>query len=288
VSFAPAFPAASQGTSAIAREVARSCGACGSERQAEFYSPADIVECLGCGVLYVSPRPTAEAIAAFYSAVNHYDLWDKEPGRVAMWRRRVRRVRRLMPAGRLLDIGAGQGDFGAIAREFFEVDGTEVSSEGQRLARERHGLSLRLGDATELDLPKEHYDVVTLWHVLEHVAEPAKLLSRCHAVLRPEGLLCVAVPNTRLPAGRNSEAPFKRLELSDPNEEIHLTHFTLPTLTALVERSGFALVERGLDDHSADNSVKARLRYHRHALAYRALGRALSPAIFVAGRKQRL
>lgn len=286
----------------VSREVAPRCGACGCPDRAAFYEPGDIVECLGCGVLYVSPRPTASAIAAFYSAAGHYDHWDEEPGRAAMWARRVARIEKLVPSGRLLDIGAGQGDFGAAARAAYDVDGTEVSSEGQRLAKERHGLDLRLGDALELELPQAHYDVITLWHVLEHVAEPGALLARCHALLKPGGVVCVAVPNTnarllltratlkaKLSFGarqlRNGALPLPRLELKSASEEVHLTHFTLRTLVEALERSGFDVVERGLDDHSADNGPKSRAVYRRYAGVYRALRVPLGPAIFAAGKK---
>ncbi|HVU03599.1 MAG TPA: class I SAM-dependent methyltransferase [Polyangiaceae bacterium] len=287
----------------VAREDVAQCGACGSRERVAFYAPGDIMQCLGCGVLYVSPRPTAQAIGDFYSALGRYDHWDKEPGRVAMWERRVRRIRRLVPRGRLLDIGAGQGDFGAIARAYYEVDGTEVSSEGQRVARERHGLALRLGDACEIDLPLGRYDVVTLWHVLEHVAEPRRLIARAHEVLSPGGVVCVAVPNTddrlRLRRSRiqtkidsalgrlpTAGVRFDRLLLERPEEELHLTHFTLRTLCELLERSGFDLAEAGLDDYSVESGTRARLEFHAYELAYRLSGLAAGGAIFAAGRKR--
>jgi SAM-dependent methyltransferase len=282
----------------VPREVAVACGACGGQERSEFYQAGDVVECRGCGVLYVSPRPTKEAIAAFYSASGHYDHWDSEPGRVAMWQRRVERVRRLVPHGRLLDIGAGQGDFGAAARALYEVEGTEVSSEGQRMARERHGLSIHLGDVCELDLPVGRYDVITLWHVLEHVAEPRSLVARCYELLKPGGVVCIAVPNTdgrlrltrarlRSKLGRRFDRaiPFPKLELASPTEEIHLTHFTLRSLREIVERSSFQVIQRGLDDYSADDELKARFQHHLHALVQRSLGITFGEAIFVAARK---
>lgn len=286
----------------VPREEVPTCGGCDARERKPFYRKGDIVECEGCGLLYVSPRPTLEAIEAFYSAAGHYDHWDREPGRKPMWRRRVSRIRRLVPHGRLLDVGGGQGDFIAHAREHFEVEATEISREGVRLARERHGLSMHLGDVLRLDLPKESYDVVTMWHVLEHVPSPKEIVARCRELLRPNGLLVVAVPNTdswfrmtlariraaaqrALGARPNRGIRIDRLELVDSTEEIHLTHFTLHTLGSLLRDAGFRICEQGLDDHSADHRLRARVLHHAHHALLRATGRATAPAIYAAVRR---
>src|SRR5689334_14249526 len=135
------------------REPVDACAVCGSPDRVAVLPGADVVQCLSCDVLYASPRPTGRAIAAFYSAPGRYAHWDAQPGRAAMWRRRVDRIRRHMPSGRLLDVGTGQGDFGAAAAAHFTFEGTEISTEGARLARERHGLTIHDGDLLGLGLP---------------------------------------------------------------------------------------------------------------------------------------
>ncbi|MCS6902037.1 MAG: class I SAM-dependent methyltransferase [Myxococcales bacterium] len=288
--------------SPLVERVHTPCGVCGSSEREPFHAFSDVVRCLDCGVLYVSPRPSSAAIERFYSRAGHYDHWDREPGRKAMWRRRVQRLLRLCSGGRLLDVGTGQGDFGAAAREYFTFEGTEISSEGVRLARERHGLTVYHGDLLDLDLPRGAYDVITLWHVLEHVLEPRKVVERCYALLKPGGIFAVAVPNTdyhlnlskKLLAstigfalGRPMfrEVGFPRLLLESPEEEIHLTHFTLASLCWLLRSKGFLVCERGLDDYSADNSLRARYEHYKSNLFFQMTGFASSPAIFAAGRK---
>lgn len=280
------------------------CGVCGAEERMRFYPPAHVVECLGCGVLYVSPRPTHEAIAEFYSRQGHYDQWDEQSGRAQMWRRRVERIRALVPSGRLLDIGAGRGDFGAQARRYYEVEGTEVSSEGAQLAKDRHGLEIRLGDVLELDLPKAHYDIITMWHVLEHVAEPRAVLERCRELLKPGGVICVAVPNTdhqykmaraelratvqlvmRRPPDRG--VVLDHIALVRPEEEVHLTHFTMRTLTSLMRSLDLTILETGLDDYSPHNDPRTRLKQHCLAFMDRRFGVTIGRAIFVAARAGR-
>jgi len=178
-----------------ARETVEACPVCGSPDRTASIPDADVVQCLSCDVLYVSPRPTAGAIAAFYSSAGRYAHWDRDTGRAAMWRRRLARLRRHVASGRLLDVGTGQGDFGAVAARHFTFEGTEISSEGARLARERHGLVVHEGDLLSLTLDADRYDAVTLWHVLEHVGNPGDVVSACRRLLRPDGVLAIAVPN---------------------------------------------------------------------------------------------
>jgi len=300
------------------------CPVCGSPDAASFLPDADLVQCLACDALYVSPRPTAAAIAAFYSAPGRYDRWSTQRGRAAMWRRRLEVVRSLAPdGGRLLDVGTGQGDFGAVARDHYAFDATEISSEGVRVARERHGLAVRQGDLLDLALSADSYDAITLWHVLEHVANPRALAAECHRLLRPGGLLAIAVPNAdedwqlrrrfwadairfarERPPSADCRVPvidqalglllgrwpqhrisIRRLDLARPDEEIHLTHFTLETLARMLTRLGFLVVRRGIDDHSPNEGIAPRIRHRRQVAAHRLTGRAAANAIFVAARK---
>lgn len=305
------------------REPVDACPVCGSPERTGCVPSADVVQCLACDVLYVSPRPTAEAIAAFYSAPGRYAHWDAQRGRAAMWRRRLERVRRLVPSGRLLDVGTGQGDFGAAARAHFDFEGTEISAEGVRVARERHDLAVHEGDLLGLALASDRYDAVTAWHVLEHVANPGAVAAECARLLRPGGILAIAVPNAdehwqltrrlwsdalqfalQRPPRRDCRVPLvdhglalvvgrmplrditiSRLDLARREQEIHLTHFTLDTLTRLLRSLGLQVVERGIDDHSPDEGIGARIDHRRQLAAYRLTGRAAANAIFVAARK---
>jgi SAM-dependent methyltransferase len=280
---------------------------------------------LSCDTLYVSPRPTAAAIEAFYSAAGRYDRWDTERGRAAMWRRRLDRVKRLAPdGGRLLDVGTGQGDFITTATAYFDAEGTEISTEGARMARERHDVFVHQGDLLELSLPSGRYDVITLWHVLEHVARPRDLVAECRRLLTPAGITVIAVPNadedwqfTRRLRSRARQFAYQRqptddcrvplldvglwallgrhprrrigltrLDLERKEEEIHLTHFTLDTLERMLRGLGLAVVERGIDDHSPNGGLRARVRHHREIAAFRLTDRASAPAIFVAARPE--
>lgn len=236
------------------------CDLCGGSSFKTIDATADVVQCESCTFRFVTPRPTQVEIARAYSAPNQYDSWIAvDAARLALWGRRWSRVRGRRPAGRLLDIGAGLGTFVALAKQDgWAVDGTEVSETAVRYALQRYGVELRLGQIEAMELGSGSYDVITLWHVLEHVPSPASTIARCHELLAPGGLLIMAMPNDGAAAYRLSSArrTVRRLRGSlppryvrlYPGAESHLSHFTPGTLRRRLARSGFAVEELGVDD----------------------------------------
>lgn len=108
-------------------------------------------------------------------------------------RQKINTIRKLgYFRGTLLDIGAGTGDFLALAqRQGFGVSGVEPNAKARALAAKK-GISLH----RELShLPPKKFDIITLWHVLEHLPDLREQLARITALLQDNGLLLVAVPN---------------------------------------------------------------------------------------------
>lgn len=231
-------------------EILTACDVCGGRELHTVELTARVMECAGCGYRFVNPRPSQAAIAAAYSDSHAYDHWLREErGRERMWRKRLDLVEQLAGGrrDRLLDVGAGIGTFLALARDRgWQVAGTEVSRSAIALARERHGLELAATQLEESELPGSSFEVVTLWHVLEHVPSPAVVLRTCHHLLAPGGLVVIAVPNDsgamvvprrakRLLARR----AFERYQPVRPGEEVHLSHFRPPVLRRLLLANGF-------------------------------------------------
>jgi SAM-dependent methyltransferase len=253
------------------------CDLCGSSSFRIVDATADVVQCESCTFRFVTPRPTQVEIGRAYSAPDQYDSWIAvDTARQALWERRWSRMRGRKPAGRLLDVGAGLGTFVALAKlDGWAVDGTEVSETAVRYALERYGIELWLGQLEALDLGSGRYDLVTLWHVLEHVPSPASTLAICHELLAPGGLLIMAMPNDGAAAhsltfpgrafrglrGRPSLPRYVRLY---PGAESHLSHFTPRTLRRRLAESGFAVEELNVDDaapvRSSAGAVLFRIR----------------------------
>ncbi|HEX8204746.1 MAG TPA: class I SAM-dependent methyltransferase [Solirubrobacteraceae bacterium] len=142
---------------------------------------------------------------------------------------------RSVPAApaRLLDVGAGRGRFVAAARRAgYDATGIEPSPRGVAAAREAYGVELaavELGEARG-----EGLDVVTAWHVLEHLDDPGAALDRIRSLLRPGGTLVVGVPNLASLQARLFGVRWFHLDLAR-----HRVHFTPRGLHTLLRASGF-------------------------------------------------
>jgi SAM-dependent methyltransferase len=255
----------------IDTEVVLLCNVCGSDCIQKLDSDFNFCRCGSCGYVFDSPRPSFAEISAFYSQAGKYDVWLKEErARDMLWERRLKKLSRCGPKGRLLDIGAGYGQFLHHARPFFsDVAGTEVSESAVAIAELKYGLFLLAGQVEELDLPPQSFDIITLFHVLEHVLDPGRLVSRCHDLLRPQGILVIAVPNDILAWTSKVKKIGKKLGIKSfqkfsprlgisragASREIHLSHFTPPVLRRLLENSGLHVMEESLDPYYVSNGV---------------------------------
>jgi len=229
-----------------------------------------VVRCRRCGFLYQRPRVCDERLADCYP--DHYPRHQEPSPRLALegsvarvraaryalatdlgydalrgdpadalTRLRARLLRRRLrwdvPAwrgrGRYLDVGCGSGgSIGAAKALGWRVAGIEVDEAAAAKAR-RFSDQIYVGDVLTADVSPGAFDVVSAFHVLEHVPDPVALVRRMLEWLAPDGLVIVEVPN----AGGLGAAIFGRawsgLELPR-----HLSHFTPASLTRAVEQGG--------------------------------------------------
>jgi ubiquinone/menaquinone biosynthesis C-methylase UbiE len=138
-----------------------------------------------------------------------------------------------------------------VAKEAgWEVSGTEVSDWAVRHIRERQGVAVHRGDLLSLDLGESVFDAITMWHVLEHAIDPLGNLKKARRLLKPDGVLIVAVPNASNYLFRAAYmlGRLRSLRYYTPGErEIHLSHFTPATLKLMLEKAGFSVVKLGVD-----------------------------------------
>lgn len=235
------------GILAAAATVAVPCALCGArdERMEKVERGFPIVRCARCGHVYVSPRPTAEALAREYRGYLPDDAAGIEGWR-AMMEPCEARAAALIAAraapGRLLDVGCGYGFFLARMRaRGWEALGLELSPTGIAHARERLGLDVRPALLEDEPFAPASFDVLTAFYVIEHVPDPLDFAGRCRALLRPGGLLLLRYPHSRPVARLLALARLDAIDVYDA--PFHLSAFSPATIERLLTRAGFERIE---------------------------------------------
>jgi len=233
------------GTTFVARDA---CVLCGESRATVVSlrdrdgAPLRTVACAGCGLVRTDPMPDAEQIDRFYA--ERYRLDYKQAyapsrrhllraGRVAL--ERLSRLPAPQPgARRALDVGAGGGEFAyLLARTTgLAVQGIEPNRGYAEHAQRELGLDLQIGSFAHAQPGEGCFDLVTMFHVLEHLRDPAAALGRVREWLAPGGLAVIEVPNVEA----TCQAPGHLFHFA------HLYNFSPATLERLGERAGLTPV----------------------------------------------
>ncbi len=143
---------------------------------------------------------------------------------------------RAQPGGRLLDVGCGNGQLLTRLRDLgWQVEGVEVDPAAVEQAR-AGGLKVHLGSLEAQQYPQNHFDVITMSHVIEHVHDPAGLLRECHRILQPGGRLVAITPNLESWGHRIFRDAYIHL---DPPRHLYL--YTFQSFQILARNSGFTI-----------------------------------------------
>ena len=279
-------------------------------------SPLQVVMCSRCGLVWNDPRPSAEALAAYYRDEYRQDYkgtLEPKPRhtlravRVAI--ERCSQMKRDLPQEQpILDLGAGGGEVVYVLRQLgYEASGIEPNEGYARFARERLQVPVASGRWQEATIPPDSLGAVTLFHVMEHLDQPVDAARWVRKRLRPGGLFWIEVPNVEAVC----QAPSHRFHRA------HLYNFNPETLAELGRRAGFEVVrtftsadggnvtavlkkadpsrETGALPPGNAERIRSILRKHsplRHCLSpapflrpIRKLGRRLSESIGLMGAK---
>ena len=238
----------------------QNCPVCGSpdstlKFKAKDYTVSNelfhIVTCNSCQLIYTNPRPAANEAGPYYHASAYISHSDTNEGIVNKLYHAVRKftlrskTNWIEPEKKgnkeLLDIGCGNGHFLAAAKQKgWNINGVELDPETAARAAKLTGL--RIAPSLQEIASEKKFQVITLWHVLEHVYELEEYFQFFKNRLAKEGKLLLALPN---PA--SFDANYFEEYWAAYDVPRHIYHFTPATITALAAKYGFKLQKsRGL------------------------------------------
>jgi SAM-dependent methyltransferase len=190
--------------------------------------------------------------------------------RIASGRGRAAWLSSHVPGGRLLDLGCAAGFFLIGATEHYEATGVEVSAYASRYARDEFGLRVHTGEIFDAPLADEEFDVVTMWDVVEHLADPTGVLADVARVTRPDGLLVLTTGDVEGPLAHRD---LEHWDLMCP--PAHLLFFSRLTLELLLNSAGFQ-VERILADGRVSNRPRLSGALMRRTLGALGIGNVMT------------
>lgn len=217
------------------------CNLCGGEDVAVLSSisrsgkPLRTVICKSCGLVWSDPRP--HDARQFYEEeyrVAYKQTYAPKPkhvlraGNVAL--SRFKKIDRFLSGSKsIFDVGTGGGEFAYLLQSLgHTVSGVEPNRGYADYSIKEYGLTVQVGFVQDSTVPPEAFDVITMWHVLEHTENPGAVLAQLRSGLKSDGILVVEVPN----AEATCQSPKSTFH------EAHLYNFNVATLRGLAEKSG--------------------------------------------------
>lgn len=197
--------------------------------------PLRTVICQACGLVWSDPRP--HDARQFYeeeyrlSYKHSYSPKSKHvlrAGHVAL--SRFEKIEPLLSGVKaVLDVGTGGGEFAYLLQSLGHgVNGIEPNRGYAAYSIQEYGLTVQVGFVQDVAFPPDSFDVVTIWHVLEHTEDPGFILSLLRSWLKPDGTLVVEVPNVEA----TCQAPGSTFH------EAHLYNFNVVSLRRLARKHG--------------------------------------------------
>ena len=224
-----------------AKDCSIPCNLCGGSEvsilstRSRSGNPLRTVICRACGLVWSDPRP--HDARQFYEAeyrLAYKNTYSPKPkhvvraGKVAL--SRFGKIAQLLSSQKtVLDVGTGGGEFAYLLQSLGHVvNGIEPNRGYADHSIQQYGLTVRVGFVQDATFDPASFDIVTIWHVLEHTEDPGFILARLRSWLKPDGVLVVEVPNVEA----TCQAPRNTFH------EAHLYNFNVVSLRRLAKKQG--------------------------------------------------
>ena len=205
----------------------------------------EIQECLKCGLLFTEPRPDPNSIGKYYQSEEYYSHQENKNGFIPRiyetvkgfnLKKKYKLATKGMTKGRMLEIGCGAGDFlKVMENKGWNCTGIEPSENAKAIARKK--VKEQLYNPEDINsLPDESFDLITMWHVLEHVDNLKEEIMHLERLLKKGGRLVLALPNFK-----SADAEYYREYWAAYDVPRHLNHFCRESINNIFKNTTLKL-----------------------------------------------
>jgi 2-polyprenyl-3-methyl-5-hydroxy-6-metoxy-1,4-benzoquinol methylase len=222
------------------------CPVCNSIRNKPFLACVDhtvsretfqIVECESCGFKFTNPRPEESELGRYYKSEDYVSHSNTNKGFINSTYQSVRKytllkklqlISKYFKTGNILDIGCGTGEFlNTCKNAKWQTIGIEPDDDARKMAIQNFDLDVR--NESELkNLPESSFDIISMWHVLEHVPKLNERVEELKRLIKPNGVIIIAVPNCN-----SLDAKIYKEQWAAYDVPRHLYHFTPKDIDSL-------------------------------------------------------
>lgn len=205
----------------------------------------EIHKCRECGLLFTEPRPAPDKIDRYYQSEEYYSHQENKNGFIPKIYESVKKVnlrhkRKLategLKVGTMLEIGCGVGDFlHEMEQNGWNCTGIEPSKEAKTIAKTRVKADI-LNPEELARLKDESFDLITMWHVLEHVDNLKEEVMHLQRLLKKGGRLVLALPNFK-----SADAEYYREYWAAYDVPRHLNHFCRESINNIFKNTRLKL-----------------------------------------------
>ncbi len=225
------------------------CPICNSIRNKEFLLCKDhtvsretfaIVQCESCGFKFTNPRPEENELGKYYKSADYVSHSNTKKGFINATYQSVRKytllkklqlISKFYKTGKILDIGCGTGEFlNTCKNAKWQTFGIEPDSDARKMAIKNYALDVR--EEAELNkFEDESFDIISMWHVLEHVPKLNERVEELKRLIKPNGVIIIAVPNCN-----SLDAKIYANNWAAYDVPRHLYHFTPKDIETLFKK----------------------------------------------------
>jgi 2-polyprenyl-3-methyl-5-hydroxy-6-metoxy-1,4-benzoquinol methylase len=220
----------------------RPCPICGNSTALVYWHKTPNIYCPVCTFVYVNKIPDLHALEQTYSEnyftgnVAYRDYKADKSGLQRNFDQRIEVLKRFKSQGELFEVGCAFGFFLERASQYWRVRGIDISPTAVQYAQNALHLDVQRSDFEHFPLPTNAFDLIVMWDVIEHLAEPILAIAKCREALRLDGMIALTTGDIGALVPRLQKQVWRMIIPE------HLYFFSRQSITKLLEDNGFELV----------------------------------------------